>query len=263
MNTQLRSRLAHSEAAATRLLAQSMFDQGNTLAVSEVWDVGSVVSLGPGRFVNRLLCHQDTLDVDHIDATIEFFTSRKLAPSIQITSRAPSAIVDRLAQRGFTVDWERVVLAGPAAESRGFHSTLSPTIATVRDDDLDDWLDVLARGNGANDAEQRERSNEHARAASGVHGSIDLLASVDGCPAACGSLQPVDGVAWVGGAATLPEFREQGLQRALLDVRVDIAGLDGQEFVAATALPDSTSSRNLQRADLSLVDHQTVWTCQH
>lgn len=265
LSAALRTTLARSEAAAARLLATAMRRQGNNEATSEAWAFGSVVSLGPDRYVNRLLCTETELGSDDIDATIGFFTTRNLTPSIQITSYAGAATTQRLARRGFTVDWTRVLLAAPAAEPRsGIGGTReTPTgaqMSSVHDHDVDGWIHVLAEGNGAATGEQRERSDEHARAAHGVDGSIDLLATVNGRPAACGSLQPLGDVAWLGGAATLPEFRGRGLQRMLLNRRLDIAGLDGYEHVAATALPDSTSARNLERAGLTLVDHQTVWT---
>ena len=268
MDTTLRSRLAHSEAAAADLLAQSMQDDGNHEVSTETFSAGLLVSLGPQRYVNRLMCTELNLAEDEIARTIGFFTSRNLPSSIQISSVADSGTSNLLRKHGFVVDWQRSVLAGRPAESPASASASASAAAArdaieaVHDDGLDDWLSVLARGNDALSPEARATSDEFGRAARGVSGAIDLLARVDGRPAACGSLQPIDGVGWLGGAATVPEFRRRGLQRAMLDTRIEIAVRDGHEFVAATALPDSSSMRNLERVGLSLVDIQTVWRRQ-
>ena len=88
----------------------------------------------------------------------------------------------------------------------------------------------------------------------------DLVALVDGVPAACGSLSVVDGVGWLGGAATLPAFRGTGLQTALVRHRLRLAAAAGCTFAAATALPDGQSARNLERLGFRLAYTQAVLT---
>lgn len=255
-----RSRLARSEAAAAGLLALSMHDQGNSAARTQTFSGGQLVSLGPQRYVNRLLCTELTLSESDLDRTIAFFTSREMSPSIQISSLADPDTTDMLRKQGFTLDWQRSVLAGPTTAVPGRTSPVEVAIAPVYDDELDEWLSVLAKGNNALSPAARTISDEFGRAAHGISGAIDLLARVDGRAVACGSLQPVDGVGWLGGAATIPEFRRRGLQQTMLNMRIDIAGEAGCELVAATAVPDSSSMRNLERAGLVLVDIQNVWT---
>ena len=47
-----------------------------------------------------------------------------------------------------------------------------------------------------------------------------MIARIDGELVGCGSLQPAEGVAWLGGAATRPEYRRRGVQSALLAHRI-------------------------------------------
>lgn len=237
-----------------------MHDQGKHEATTETCAAGLLVSLGPQRYVNRLLCTELRLGEDDVARTIDFFTSRKMPSSIQISSAADSTTTDLLRRHGFDVDWQRSVLARRVVASPGSSAPAGVTLGILTDDDLEDWLSVLARGNDAESPQARAMSDEYGRAAHGAPGAVDLLARVEGRPAACGSLQPIRGVGWLGGAATVPEFRRRGLQRLLLDVRIEIAVRDGHEFVAATSVPGSSSMRNLERAGLALVDTQTVWT---
>lgn len=256
----LRSTLARSEAAATNLLARSMHDQGNDNAITEGCRAGLLVSLGPERYVNRLICTELQLSEDDVVRTVDFFTSRNMPSSIQISSLADFATIGLLRRLGFEVDWQQSVLAGPVVASSATPAPAGVTVGTVHADDLDGWLTVLAKGNGAESQQARATSDEFGRAAHGVAGAVDLLARVGGRLAACGSLQPVNGIGWLGGAATVLEFRRSGLQRFLLDVRIELASQAGHELVAATAVPGSSSMRNLERAGLTLVDSQTVWT---
>lgn len=267
MDTALRVKLADSEAIAARMVAMRMRSQGNFHAESLPLTFGSIVSLGPQRYVNRLLCTVTELSVDEIDETTQFFESRDLLASIQITSSAGPATTRLLANRGFVVDWNRVVLGARTSALRsgiddrsGVQAGAGPFVHSVRAAEVDEWLRILAEANGAISTTARAISDEFGRAAHDLDGAVDLLARVEGHAAACGSVQPVDGVAWLGGAATLPEFRGRGLQQTLLDMRIDIAARDGCELVAATAAPDSTSSRNLERSGLTIVDTHTVWT---
>lgn len=261
VDADLRSRLIRSEAEAARRLAVSMFEQGNRFASTHDVRCGMAIVLGPGRYVNRVLCTSPTLTRADTDEIVSLFAQRQMQPSVQVSDDVESA-AEVLRRAGFKPDWTRILMAAPTGESPTVPTASGTTIGTVRPTDVDEWLDVLARGNDATSTAARSASDEYRRAAHAMEGAMDLLARVDRIPAACGSLQRVDGVGWLGGAATLAAFRGQGFQRALLDNRINIAGLDDDEYVAATARPDSTSSRNLERAGLSVVTKQTVWTLQ-
>ena len=123
---------------------------------------------------------------------------------------------------------------------------------------VQDWQHVLADGLANADDEARETSNEFALAVHGVPGNVDVIARIDGELVGCGSVQPAEGVAWLGAAATRPEYRRQGVQSALLAYRIGEAQGTGCDLVAATALSGSTSARNLARAGFTLAYVQVV-----
>ncbi len=256
----LLTRLLRSEADAAVLLANAMYDQGSPAVTVHEIECGIAVSLGPGRYLNRLLCTSTSLTDADIDEVTTFFSERQLEPAIQIVDTTDGALETRLRRRGFEHDWQRLLMAARPTDCSRFSFGERLRVSSVSAQDLDVWLDVLALGNGAVTVDAREVSDEYGRAAHHIEGSTDLLAWLGDDPAACGSLQPVGNIGWLGGAATLPEHRRRGLQRELLDIRIATAGFDGCDYVAATALPDATSARNLERAGLSVVVQQSVWT---
>lgn len=56
-----------------------------------------------------------------------------------------------------------------------------------------------------------------------------------------------EGVATLGGAGTLPEFRKRGVQRALIDARLAFAVENGCNLAMVATQPGSGSQRNVER----------------
>lgn len=79
-------------------------------------------------------------------------------------------------------------------------------------------------------------------------------------PSACAILQTKDNIGYLASAATLPSFRGQGLQRRLLQVRIDAAKQQGCDLVCSQAQFGSTSHHNLQKAGLQLAYTKAIWT---
>ena len=62
-----------------------------------------------------------------------------------------------------------------------------------------------------------------------------------------------EGVASLGGASTLPAFRNRGAQTALLQARLAFAVESGCEVAMVTTLPGTTSQRNVERQGFRVV----------
>ena len=62
-----------------------------------------------------------------------------------------------------------------------------------------------------------------------------------------------EGVAQLCGAATLPAHRRRGVQSALLDARLAIAGQSGCDVAVVTTQPGSKSQENVQRRGFELL----------
>lgn len=208
---------------------------------------GALVAMGPGRYVNRAigvtLAELSGADVDAIE---QFFVGRGLAPMIELSSWAPTTTLAVISSRGFDPCWFRSVFAlVPAVPAVG-HST-DVRIERVGDDDLGRWLDVFNSGFEADHGAALVANDEIGRASFLAPDSQTFLAHLDGRPVGCGSFQIVGGVAWLGGAATLPEFRRRGVQAALVAHRLRLAAELGCELAAVTALSNGPSARNIVR----------------
>jgi len=79
------------------------------------------------------------------------------------------------------------------------------------------------------------------------------LARVDGKVAGGATLAIRDGVAGLFGASTLPAFRRQGVQAALLHARMKRAAEVGCDLAVCLAQPGSTSHRNIVRQGFTVL----------
>ena len=199
--------------------------------------LGALVALGPGRYVNRVVgASLGELGDDEIDHCEAFFRDAGVPPSFEVCPWAGGEMIGRLAARGYVVEWFRNVFARVVEAGRGRRSLDedSWSVRRVDDDDaLAQWLRVRTAGFGIVSPDAVAYDRLHSLASHRVSGNVDIVASFDGAPAACGSLHAVDGVAWLGGAASVPEYRGRGGQAVLLAHRLDLAAACGCDLAAA------------------------------
>jgi len=84
-------------------------------------------------------------------------------------------------------------------------------------------------------------------------GAFFFIAEVDGVPAGGGMMSMHQGVATLGGTGTLPEFRNKGVQRALLLARIAEATKAGCDLAMVATGPGSGSQRNVERVGFRVV----------
>jgi GNAT superfamily N-acetyltransferase len=90
-------------------------------------------------------------------------------------------------------------------------------------------------------------------------GSTCFIAEVNGTPGAAGIVCIHEGVALLGGAATIPELRRQGLQSALLQYRLQYAHDHGCDVAMIGTVPGSGSQRNAEREGFRIAYTRTKW----
>jgi len=79
-------------------------------------------------------------------------------------------------------------------------------------------------------------------------------------PAGAASMRVDGDIAQLSGAATVPAHRRRGVQRALLDHRLQIARRQNCQLAVVTTSPGSQSQRNLQRRGFALLYARAVLT---
>ena len=262
-------RVSRAEAEATARVTGAMAQLAGSDAVA--WKPlgdGVLVALGPGRYVNRAIGVGPDLDDGDLDAVEGFFANRGLPPSVQLSSWVSEQTLARLSSRRYRPQWFRSVFAralpipAPLTQANDLNRSEHIGIVAVGDEELELWLDVFAEGNEVATAEDRMISDEYGRGAHSAVGAADFLAVIDGRAVGCGSLQVASDVTLLGGAATWPAHRGQGVQGALLRHRIRVAAELGCNVVAATAVPAGASARNLLRHGLRLVDTELVMTAE-
>lgn len=249
---------ATSATASLDLISGIKLLDPSSTAEGQSFGAGALVAMGTGRYVNRALgVTTAALSMDDVDAIEQFFAERNLPSMIELSSWAPSATLKELHQRNFVPMWFRSVYA--LAPTLTFATSRAGLrIERVDDDAEDRWLDVFARGFEAEQGEVRVANDEIGRASRIAPDAHTFLAFIDDDVVGCGSVQFVDGIAWLGGAATIPEFRQRGVQAALVAHRLGLAAEAGCELAAVSALSNGPSARNIVRLGFQHIHTQVV-----
>jgi GNAT superfamily N-acetyltransferase len=211
---------------------------------------GVACFLGEGSPLNeaRGMGMTGPVTADDLDAMERVFFDRGASVKVNVCPMADASLLEGLAARGYrAVGFEDVLyreLEGSATFPSPPEEILVGSPSSPGEQEA--YGEVMARGFSAPDEPSPEMSEifEMSRRVEGLTG---LLARVGGVPAGSASLLIRDGLAMLCGAATLPEFRNRGVQTALAHARLAKASEAGCGIVQFGALPGSTSHRNAER----------------
>ncbi len=194
---------------------------------------------GEGHPLNQALGLIDPMTEADL-AAVESFLG--LPTVLELSSAADSALWSLLAQRGYRLQsfqqlWTRAVI-----DPKGSPPSPQIRVADLREDDLynrvvcagfmerDDWQDL----------------DPPFRVSLEVADAWGFLVFVDGQPAGGGMLGIVEGVALLSGTGVLPQFRGNGLQKALIGARLAFAQDRGCDLACASTAPGTASQRSYE-----------------
>ncbi len=228
-------------------------------AAARSFGQGALVALGPGRWVNRSIGIPPPDDQATFDELEGFFVRAGVPPSFEVDTWASSSALRGLATRGFSVEWFReLFVAEPGVRTE--EATTAVSVHAVGPGRVDDWVEVFSKAFAGDVPSEQGVAELHARAMESTPSTTHFVATVGSEVVGCGSLSVIDGIAWLGGTATLPAHRGRGVQTALLRHRLQLASDAGCDIAAATAMPGGPSGRNLRRSGFTLVAVQAVMT---
>ncbi|MEU7140545.1 GNAT family N-acetyltransferase [Nocardia sp. NPDC046473] len=223
---------------------------------SAVWagpnsPLGKVVGVGVG----------DDFDDSALDAVEAAFAERDAPVQFEVSTLADPAVVERLTRRGYLLTGFENVLGLRLDQGGQANSAADVEISAVAPDEFDTWLNVVADGFAAPDAQgvasheefPRDALDNSIRDIASATGFSGLLARIDGVAVGGASLRLADGVAQFCGAATLPAFRRRGVQASLLAARLAAAAAAGCDLAVVTTLPGSKSQQNVQQLGFQLL----------
>jgi len=190
---------------------------------------------------------------------IERFFQERAAPVLhEVSPFAGVAALDLLCSRSYRPIEISNILHRPVAQAtveRHGHIT----VRVVGPDEAQLWASINARGWAHEHPELIDHIAQLGAVTSAQAHSFCFLAELDGKPGAAGALCLHEGVALLGGAATIPEMRRLGLQNALLNERLRYAFDNGCDLAMMVAEPGSSSQRNAERNGFQIAYTRMKW----
>lgn len=192
-----------------------------------------------------------------IECVETFYAERGVASEIEIASLADRSLIRLLSQLGYRLIRFRNIYVqrlSPHSTTEGT-PTQSPLIEVhqVEASTAAAWSQTLQDGFEYTTIADRKRIDIWNQMLLSLPGLTALIAVLDGKPVGSASVLVVGSTAMLGGAATLPVFRRQGVQRALIEARLAVATQAGCELAVVTADPGSSSGRNAERTGFQLM----------
>lgn len=264
--TELGRRIEHAEATLIAAAVGAATRRGTDgFALPLAGGVAAFAEPGaPGNKVVGLGFAGVPSDAD-IDAVERTYAEHGSPTPVELSTLADPQIAELLGARGYrVVAFEDVLgreLGGPLDEVPA-----GIEVRPARADELDAWVDVVVEGFAHPDGVGVPSPEEFPRdvvdraerdfAEAGV---TPYVALVDGTLAGGGSMRVTDGVAQLTGAATAPDHRRRGVQRALLAARLRDGARAGADIAVVTTAPGSLSQRNVQRRGFHLLYTRAIF----
>jgi GNAT superfamily N-acetyltransferase len=168
----------------------------------------------------------------------EFFESRQAPSVVEISSRAHPDNWNLLRRAGFTLVKTESVLFRQLEDAEDF--PLAPVTQALADE-RERWAELLVTAFTDRDSLPPGADIRLGRVFSGFD---SFLAWDEGKAAATGALILQDGLAFFAADATLPRHRRRGLQRALIQKRLEVARKAGATFAFVDVLNGTGSEQN-------------------
>lgn len=191
---------------------------------------------------------------EEFDRLEEFYFSRKEPVRVETCPMADGSLIEHYRERGYHVSEFSNVMVRPVEKSASTALPAGIGIQKTADGEIDLWTLTVAQGFAEHFPVTQELLNVMRLFASGKNAEC-YLARVDGKIAGGATLALRGRIAGLFGASTLPQFRNRGVQTALLHARMQRAAECGCELAMSLALPGSASQRNITRRGF-----QTLYT---
>lgn len=198
-------------------------------------------------------------DIKFIDEILDFYRLRDRKVQFEII---PSLVDQKFLQ----------VLSDKGFYQSGFHTSLyitpknfddeyhqSVRIEELKENDFETYATIHCRGTGLPD-EGIPYVAENNRVLYNRPGWKFFIAYLNNTPAATGVMFMKDKLASLTFAATLPDFRNQGLQLNLLKKRIEEANTNNCELIVSQCSFLSQSHRNMERIGMKIGYVRTTWT---
>src|SRR6266849_1716842 len=238
---------AEAEAAvacAERLMAAQGDGAGAVASVAGGYAVycgaNSPVTQAVGLGLNGAVSNEE------FDRLEEFYFSRKEPVRVETCPMADGSLIEHYRERGYHVSEFSNVMVRPVEKSGAAALPAGIEIQKAADGEIDLWTLTVAQGFAEHFPVTQEILSVMRMFADGKNTEC-YFARVGGKIAGGATLALRGRIAGLFGASTLPQFRNRGVQTALLHVRMQRAAEQGCELAMSLAVPGSASQRNITR----------------
>jgi hypothetical protein len=194
------------------------------------------------------------------EALEQFFQARGAPVFHEVSPLADLALLALLNERGYQPVEFTSVLVRPIR--RDVRLAAPPTermrVRLVPGAEQELWAQTAAQG-WCEFRELADQLLELMRVNVARPGARAFLAELDGRAIAAGVMSICEGIALLGGASTIPEARNQGAQRALLESRLRAGAESGCDLAMMCAAPGSASQRNAERQGFRIAYTRIKW----
>ena len=228
---------------------------------------GFAVYMGPGSPLSQVqgVGLYGPVGDDELEQMEAFYRERRSPVQLELASLADPTLLAILSRRGYRACEQTHVLVRPigarepSAPARSADDRATEVqVAPVRPGEVATWAESVIRCFFPDPAELPRPLLEGAIAMASIPAVSGWLARVEGRIAGGGSLVLHNGLALICGDGTLPEFRSQGVQTALLRARLDRARRTGCDLAVICTQPGSSSQRNAERQGFQVVYARTL-----
>lgn len=218
---------------------------------------GFAIYCGAGNPVTQAVALgvQGPVSADEFNQLEAFYFSRNEAVRVEACPLADATLFEHFKERHYYVTEFSNVMVRPVLDGTAASSP-TPTGIDIRlagPDELDLWVMTVAQGFAEHYPVTHEMLSVMKMFA--VEGTQCYLARIDGRVVGGATLAVRGRIAGFFGASTLPEFRNRGVQTALLHTRLRSAAEAGCQLAMSLAQPGSHSQRNITR-----LGFQTLYT---
>jgi len=256
LNLQLARRIELAEAEAAVCCAEALKSQDS--AKAEIREVagGFAVYCGANSPVTQAvgLGLNGPVTQDEFDRLEEFYFSRQEPVRVETCPIADRSLFGFYGERGYRVTEFSNVMARPVEAHEPWQSTRGVEISQAGRDELKLWTLTVSQCFAENYPVTEELLNVmHIFAVS--KNTECYLARMEGRVVGGATLSLRGKTAGFFGAGTLLEYRNRGVQTALLHTRLNRAAEAGCDLAVSLAMPGSHSQRNITR-----MGFQTLYT---
>lgn len=183
---------------------------------------------------------------DEIKMLEDFYRSRGAAIRLMLSPMADPSLLELIGKRGYRLAEFESVLINPLDDIEPLNLSPGLEVTKVAREDANLWVNTVARG-FSEGQEVPPVILECMPLLFHIDGAECFLASVDGEAAGGAGMAIRNNIAAIFGAATLVEFRNRGIQTALLNRRLAVAKAEGCNLAVVCTKPGSVSQRNVQK----------------